>query len=244
MGPRQYFTNTFWMDTQETFSTRQQILWIANQALKEIVNWQPDLIYVTDSFAFEFVALPYTQTISNNTPIVFSGITQSFSILTNDSNLSPFNLTGELTFYPLDALVDNATRLDPSISSLTFVCDHSLLGGMICNQTKNILPSKTNWPPSRIFQFSDFSAYQSFITNDPTVQSRRDLLVLLEYQVRFTLFLIDNIFNNFLEMKSNSPVLKEDMCLQFKWSGGQLGIEMEATLQFIRNLWNKEACSE
>ena len=191
----------FWLNAKDIFYTEGQVKMIAANAFSEIIDWQPDILYFTDEIALQYVAIPYAQNVSNSTPIVFSGLSRQNIYLI--AQIRALNFTGSLSLYPFDALVRNMSSLDPFITSMTFVCDDSIDGNLLYTLIQSEVASSPTWLPSRVFKFTYYSEYQTFVTYDYMVQSRSELLVLLEYQVSSTSKFIQSIFLNL----SNAAIL-------------------------------------
>lgn len=65
----------WYLDTTKKFTDKYQINNISRYVIKDIKRYQPDVIYVTDDAAFEYIGIP----LSNKYPIFFSGINQSYT---------------------------------------------------------------------------------------------------------------------------------------------------------------------
>lgn len=64
----------WYLDTIKNFTSKQEINSISRYVIKNIKKFNPDIIYVTDDAAFEYIGIP----LSKDYPVFFSGINQSF----------------------------------------------------------------------------------------------------------------------------------------------------------------------
>lgn len=64
----------WYLDTVKTFTDKTQVNDISSHVIKDIRRYNPDIIYVVDDAAFEYIGI----TLSEDFPIFFSGINQSY----------------------------------------------------------------------------------------------------------------------------------------------------------------------
>lgn len=65
----------WYLDTVKTFKNKYQINNISRYVIKDIKRYKPDIIYVTDDAAFEYIGIP----LSKEYPIFFSGLNKSYA---------------------------------------------------------------------------------------------------------------------------------------------------------------------
>lgn len=180
-----YELRSFYMDTKVTYILPGQIQARADQAIKLIEDYRPDIVFVNDDIALVNVAVTYSVKYpDDNLPFIFSGVngdpTEFASVI--DSLQKPgHNITGALERFPFFQGFSLMKRIFPSAKTVVLFADSSESSNALIKVMKAdgveidpTLPLKV----SAIVQVDTFADWQKKITE---YQTKADIIGTLTY---------------------------------------------------------------
>ena len=160
-------TEKFYLDTKRNTSAEWKEK-VAEEAVKKIEEFKPDLVIVFDDNACELVAKKY---IGKSLPFVFCGMNGE----PEDYGFPAQNITGVIERHHLVATVDLLKRLVPDVEKLAIITDDSPTSQAFITSMKKIKP------PIEISEFyatNDFDAWKAKVKE---LQSKVDAIGIYVY---------------------------------------------------------------
>lgn len=143
-------TEKFYLDTKRNTSTEWKEE-VAEEAVRKIDDFKPDLVIVFDDNACELVAKEY---IGESLPFVFCGMNGE----PEDYGFPAQNITGVIERHHLEATIELLRRLVPDVEKLAIMSDDSPTSQAFITRVRNIIP------PVEISEFyttNDFDAWKA-----------------------------------------------------------------------------------
>ncbi len=140
----------FYLDTKRNTSTEWKEE-VAEEAMRKIDDFKPDLVIVFDDNACELVAKEY---IGESLPFVFCGMNGE----PEDYGFPAQNITGVIERHHLEATIELLRRLVPDVEKLAIMSDDSPTSQAFITRVRNIIP------PVEISEFyttNDFDAWKA-----------------------------------------------------------------------------------
>jgi len=181
---KDYVTHVFYMDTQKTYTTQEQIAKRGSQALEQVRSVKPDVIVVFDDNAARTVMLPLA---GGDTPVVFCGMNgqpEQYNKLKRfmDSREKPRgNVTGVYEKLHVTTSIKVLCGVQPELSKVLAITDCSPTGNAITIQLENELSKNPAPIPCEIARVKNFAEYQDLILNrvnrDPEIGAIYSMVV-------------------------------------------------------------------
>ncbi len=143
-------TEKFYLDTKRNTSAEWKEE-VAEEAMRKIDDFKPDLVIVFDDNACELVAKEY---IGESLPFVFCGMDGE----PEDYGFPAQNITGVIERHHLEATIELLRRLVPDVEKLAIMSDDSPTSQAFITRVRNIIP------PVEISEFyttNDFDAWKA-----------------------------------------------------------------------------------
>ncbi|MCK5434247.1 MAG: hypothetical protein KAI42_03050 [Dehalococcoidales bacterium] len=143
-------TEKFYLDTKRNTSAEWKEE-VAEEAMRKIDDFKPDLVIVFDDNACELVAKEY---IGESLPFVFCGMNGE----PEDYGFPAQNITGVIERHHLEATIELLRRLVPDVEKLAIMSDNSPTSQAFITRVRNIIP------PVEISEFyttNDFDAWKA-----------------------------------------------------------------------------------
>lgn len=143
-------TEKFYLDTKRNTSAEWKEE-VAEEAMRKIDDFKPDLVIVFDDNACELVAKEY---IGESLPFVFCGMNGE----PEDYGFPAQNITGVIERHHLEATIELLRRLVPDVEKLAIMSDDSPTSQAFITRVRNIIP------PVEISEFyttNDFDAWKA-----------------------------------------------------------------------------------
>jgi ABC-type uncharacterized transport system substrate-binding protein len=143
-------TEKFYLDTKRNTSAEWKEE-VAEEAVRKIDDFKPDLVIVFDDNACELVAKEY---IGESLPFVFCGMNGE----PEDYGFPAQNITGVIERHHLEATIELLRRLVPDVEKLAIMSDDSPTSQAFITRVRNIIP------PIEISEFyttNDFDAWKA-----------------------------------------------------------------------------------
>ncbi len=140
----------FYLDTKRNTSAEWKEE-VAEEAVRKIDDFKPDLVIVFDDNACELVAKEY---IGESLPFVFCGMNGE----PEDYGFPAQNITGVIERHHLEATIELLRRLVPDVEKLAIMSDDSPTSQAFITRVRNIIP------PVEISEFyttNDFDAWKA-----------------------------------------------------------------------------------
>jgi ABC-type uncharacterized transport system substrate-binding protein len=150
-------TEKFYLDTKRNTSAEWKEE-VAEEAIRKIDDFKPDLVIVFDDNACELVAKEY---ISESLPFVFCGMNGE----PEDYGFPAQNITGVIERHHLEATIELLRRLVPDVEKLAIMSDDSPTSQAFITRVRNIIP------PIEISEFyttNDFDAWKAEVNRFQT----------------------------------------------------------------------------
>jgi ABC-type uncharacterized transport system substrate-binding protein len=150
-------TEKFYLDTKRNTSTEWKEE-VAEEAVRKIDDFKPDLVIVFDDNACELVAKEY---IGESLPFVFCGMNGE----PEDYGFPAQNITGVIERHHLEATIELLRRLVPDVEKLAIMSDDSPTSQAFITRVRNIIP------PIEISEFyttNDFDAWKAEVNRFQT----------------------------------------------------------------------------
>jgi ABC-type uncharacterized transport system substrate-binding protein len=167
MKERGVETEKFYLDTKRNTSAEWKEK-VAEEAVKKIEEFKPDLVIVFDDNACELVAKKY---INKSLPFVFCGMNGE----PEDYGFPAQNITGVIERHHLEETVNLLKRLVPEVEKLAIITDGSPTSQAFITSMKKITP------PIEISEFyatNDFDAWKAKVKE---LQSKVDAIGIYVY---------------------------------------------------------------
>lgn len=180
---RDYQLQTFYMDTRINFTSPQQIEERAAEALKELRDFAPDILFVTDDIALELVAVRHVEENPGATiPTVFAGVNIDPTIYAPINSLEApgGSITGALERIPYSEAFATAQRLFPDATRVVFLGD----AGTATQAARTAFMSDDHLAVPGTFEVLDFLLLEEFEQwKDAVVdfQDKAGLIAILNY---------------------------------------------------------------
>ena len=150
LGERGVETEKFYLDTKRNTSAEWKEE-VAEEAVRKIDDFKPDLVIVFDDNACELVAKEY---IGESLPFVFCGMNGE----PEDYGFPAQNITGVIERHHLEATIELLKQLVPDVEKLAIISDDSPTSQAFITRVRNIIP------PIEISEFyttNDFDAWKA-----------------------------------------------------------------------------------
>lgn len=150
LGERGVETEKFYLDTKRNTSAEWKEE-VAEEAVRKIDDFKPDLVIVFDDNACELVAKEY---IGESLPFVFCGMNGE----PEDYGFPAQNITGVIERHHLEATINLLKQLVPDVEELAIISDDSPTSQAFITRVRNIIP------PVEISEFyttNDFDAWKA-----------------------------------------------------------------------------------
>ena len=160
-------TEKFYLDTKRNTSAEWKEE-VAEEAVKKIDDFKPDLVIVFDDNACELVAKEY---IGESLPFVFCGMNGE----PEDYGFPAQNITGVIERHHLEATIELLRRLVPDVEKLAIMSDDSPTSQAFITSVENIIP------PIEISEFyttNDFDAWKAEVKE---LQTKVDAIGIYVY---------------------------------------------------------------
>jgi len=160
-------TEKFYLDTKRNTSAEWKEE-VAEEAVRKIDDFKPDLVIVFDDNACELVAKEY---IGDSLPFVFCGMNSE----PEDYGFPAQNITGVIERHHLEATINLLQQLVPDIKELAIISDDSPTSQAFITSVKNIIP------PIEISEFyttNDFDAWKAEVQE---LQTKVDAIGIYVY---------------------------------------------------------------
>lgn len=180
-----YELMSFYMDTKVTYILPGQIQIRADQAIKLIEDYRPDLVFINDDIALTYVAVPYgVKHPEENLPFIFSGINGDptvFSAVIDSLEKPGHRITGALERFPFVQGYALIKRIFPDAEKIVLFADSSESSDLVIEtmradgvETDRSLALET----IAIVQTDSFAEWQEKITE---YQNKADAIGILTY---------------------------------------------------------------
>ncbi|MEE8599365.1 MAG: ABC transporter substrate binding protein [Dehalococcoidales bacterium] len=143
-------TEKFYLDTKRNTSTEWKEE-VAEEAVRKIDDFKPDLVIVFDDNACELVAKEY---IGESLPFVFCGMNGE----PEDYGFPAQNITGVIERHHLEATIELLRRLVPDVEKLAIMSDDSPTSQAFITRVQNIIPPIEI---SESYTTNDFDAWKA-----------------------------------------------------------------------------------
>lgn len=179
-----YTLNTFWMDTKVTYTTLEQIEQRAEIAIELINDFKPDIVFVNDDNALQYVAVTFTRNNpEENLPFIFAGINVNPTIYDSiDSLEEPGGaITGILERYPYKETFALGEIILPNASKILLLADASSSSDFVVqtfNEQFNPNTTETNLEVLGFLQVETFEEWKNMVNE---YQTKTDILGVLNY---------------------------------------------------------------
>ena len=160
-------TEKFYLDTKRNTSAEWKEE-VAEEAVRKIDDFKPDLVIVFDDNACELVAKEY---IGESLPFVFCGMNGE----PEDYGFPAQNITGVIERHHLEETIELLRRLVPDVEKLAIMSDDSPTSQAFITSVKNIIP------PIEISEFyttNDFDAWKAKVKG---LQTKVDAIGIYVY---------------------------------------------------------------
>lgn len=160
-------TEKFYLDTKRNTSAEWKEE-VAEEAVRKIDDFKPDLVIVFDDNACELVAKEY---IGESLPFVFCGMNGE----PEDYGFPAQNITGVIERHHLEATINLLKQLVPDVEELAIISDDSPTSQAFITSVKNIIP------PIEISEFyttNDFDAWKAEVQE---LQTKVDAIGIYVY---------------------------------------------------------------
>ena len=160
-------TEKFYLDTKRNTSAEWKEE-VAEEAVRKIDDFKPDLVIVFDDNACELVAKEY---IGESLPFVFCGMNGE----PEDYGFPAQNITGVIERHHLEATIELLKQLVPDVEELAIISDDSPTSQAFITSVKNIIP------PIEISEFyttNDFDAWKAEVQE---LQTKVDAIGIYVY---------------------------------------------------------------
>ncbi len=160
-------TEKFYLDTKRNTSAEWKEE-VAEEAVRKIDDFKPDLVIVFDDNACELVAKEY---IGESLPFVFCGMNGE----PEDYGFPAQNITGVIERHHLEETIELLRRLVPDVEKLAIMSDDSPTSQAFITSVKNIIP------PIEISEFyttNDFDAWKAEVKG---LQTKVDAIGIYVY---------------------------------------------------------------
>ena len=160
-------TEKFYLDTKRNTSAEWKEE-VAEEAVRKIDDFKPDLVIVFDDNACELVAKEY---IGESLPFVFCGMNGE----PEDYGFPAQNITGVIERHHLEATIELLKQLVPDVEKLAIISDDSPTSQAFITRVRNIIP------PVEISEFyttNDFDAWKAEVQE---LQTKVDAIGIYVY---------------------------------------------------------------
>jgi ABC-type uncharacterized transport system substrate-binding protein len=160
-------TEKFYLDTKRNTSAEWKEE-VAEEAVRKIDDFKPDLVIVFDDNACELVAKEY---IGESLPFVFCGMNGE----PEDYGFPAQNITGVIERHHLEATINLLKQLVPDVEKLAIISDDSPTSQAFITRVRNIIP------PIEISEFyttNDFDAWKAEVQE---LQTKVDAIGIYVY---------------------------------------------------------------
>lgn len=167
LGERGVETEKFYLDTKRNTSAEWKEE-VAEEAVRKIDDFKPDLVIVFDDNACELVAKEY---IGESLPFVFCGMNGE----PEDYGFPAQNITGVIERHHLEATIELLKQLVPDVEKLAIISDDSPTSQAFITRVRNIIP------PVEISEFyttNDFDAWKAEVQE---LQTKVDAIGIYVY---------------------------------------------------------------
>jgi len=159
----------FYLDTKRNTSAEWKEE-VAEEAMKRIEEFKPDLVIVFDDNACELVAKKY---IDKSIPFVFCGMNGEPA----DYGFPAQNMTGVIERHHLVATIDLLKRLVPSVNKLAIMTDDSPTSRAFISSIESIVP------PIEISEFYTTNDFDAWKAKAQELQTEVDAIGIYVYHV-------------------------------------------------------------
>lgn len=172
----------YYMQTRVQYTTPDQIKARAAEALQLIDDYKPDLVFITDDTALQYVAVPHALGKSNpDLPFIFSGING------NPTDFAPIKslttpggqITGALERIPFAFNFRTTKLVYPNVTRMALLADSSASSAAVVDDfKKTYTPGMSEVQITGFEQIDTFAAWKQRIAE---LQTQVDAIGLLNY---------------------------------------------------------------
>ena len=181
---KNYQLKTFYMDTKVTYVTPRQIKARADEALKLIEEFDPDLVITNDDNALKYVAVPYSiKNPEKKLPFVFSGVNADPTIYSPIESLEKpgHNITGALERFPFYQCFSLAKQILHNRSSIVLMGDSSPSSSFVFKAFRERYLQKVKKSPLEVKALVQVKTFEEWKLNILEYQNKTDFLGIITY---------------------------------------------------------------
>ena len=183
-----YELKTFSMDSKITYTTTKEIEERASIVFSIIEEFKPDIVFVNNDNALEYVAVEYTERYpERQLSFVFSGINLDPSIYQPISSLEEPGgpITGVLERHPYYQAFSFAKRVFPDASRIVLLADHSPSSDFVVGAFKERYLEKVTNSPLEVVDFVQIETFDEWKEVILKYQEKVDIIGIENYhQIR------------------------------------------------------------
>ena len=181
---KDYTLEKFYMDTKNTYTTPDQIEMMAEEAMKIIGEYKPDVVIVNDDNALKYVAVAYTlENPGEELPFVFSGINADPTIYDPiDSLENPgHTITGALERFPYYQSFSLAKRIFPDKGRIVLLADSSPSSTFLVDAFNERYLEKVDDSPLEVVGVIRVETFKGWKAAVEEYQNKSDFLGIMTY---------------------------------------------------------------
>ncbi|HWQ21054.1 MAG TPA: ABC transporter substrate binding protein, partial [Methanotrichaceae archaeon] len=188
LEPKDYQMKTIWMDTKVNYTGPEEIEKRASMAMDLIDEFKPDLVFLNDDNALQYVAVNYTMSHpKSNVSFIFAGVNVDPTIYSPIKSLDMpgGRITGLLERIPFSKAFALGKSIVPNASTMVLVGDASPSSDQIVRDFKEWQSIEGNNSSIRVLGFIQARTFDEWKDAILANQGKADLLgVLNYYQIR------------------------------------------------------------
>lgn len=182
---KNYELRSFYMDTKITYFLPGQIITRGDQAIKLIEDYNPDLVFINDDIALNYVAVPYSvKHPDKGTPFIFAGINgdpSQFKTVIDSLQKPGHNVTGDLERFPFREAFSLTKKVMPTVQTTVLFADASESSTTLIKTMKDdglLTDNSLSLKVLSVVQVDKFSDWQKKIKE---YQDKADTIGILTY---------------------------------------------------------------